>query len=106
MYRRTTHGITITYVTKIMKLLAFIFEQPSYHAFLRSDSCCVLFKNIISMKVNVLTWVYSRKILALLHANNKGADQPAHPRSLISAFVNLSVMLIINLLHAKLLYAS
>ena len=21
------------------------------------------------------------------HANNKGADQPAHPRSLISAFV-------------------
>ena len=24
--------------------------------------------------------------LLMLHANNKGADQPAHPRSLISAF--------------------
>ena len=24
----------------------------------------------------------------ILHANNKGADQPVHPRSLISAFVN------------------
>ena len=23
----------------------------------------------------------------ILHANNKGADQPVHPRSLISAFV-------------------
>ena len=23
----------------------------------------------------------------MLYANNKGADQPAHPRSLISAFV-------------------
>ena len=25
--------------------------------------------------------------MLLSHANNKGADQPAHPRSLISAFV-------------------
>ena len=25
--------------------------------------------------------------LTLLHVNNKGADQPAHPHSLISAFV-------------------
>ena len=25
--------------------------------------------------------------LSLLHANNKGADQPAHQRSLISTFV-------------------
>ena len=29
----------------------------------------------------------SRENLFMLYANNKGADQPAHPRSLISAFV-------------------
>ena len=28
----------------------------------------------------------TRENLILLHANNKGADQPAHPRKLISAF--------------------
>ena len=31
------------------------------------------------------------------HANNKGADQPAHPRSLISAFVVRSLDNIISL---------
>ena len=28
-----------------------------------------------------------RKMCLMLYANNKGANQPAHPRSLISAFV-------------------
>ena len=28
-----------------------------------------------------------RENLTLLHSNNKGADQPVHPRSLISTFV-------------------
>ena len=28
-----------------------------------------------------------RKMCLMSYANNKGADQPAHPRSLISAFV-------------------
>ena len=28
-----------------------------------------------------------RKLVFAIDANNKGADQPAHPRSLISAFV-------------------
>ena len=28
-----------------------------------------------------------RENLTFLHANNKGADQPAHPRSLISTYV-------------------
>ena len=32
-------------------------------------------------------WVTSCKSLFLPNANNKGADQPAHPRSLISAFI-------------------
>ena len=31
----------------------------------------------------------SRENLSLLHANNKGIDQPPYPRSLISAFVIL-----------------
>ena len=34
----------------------------------------------------------------MLYANNKGADQPAHPRSLISAFVVLCLDSIIPLL--------
>ena len=29
----------------------------------------------------------TRENLTMVHANNKGADQPAHPCSLISAFV-------------------
>ena len=32
-----------------------------------------------------------RETLTLLHMNNKCADQPAHPRSLISAFVICSL---------------
>ena len=32
-------------------------------------------------------WASSRENLSSVFANNKGADQPAHPRSLISAFV-------------------
>ena len=30
---------------------------------------------------------HSEHDLTLMHANNKGPDQPAHPHSLISAFV-------------------
>ena len=32
-------------------------------------------------------WASTRESLTLLNANNKGADQPAHLRSLVSAFV-------------------
>ena len=32
-------------------------------------------------------WATSWENLFLPYANNKGADQPAHPRSLISAFI-------------------
>ena len=32
-------------------------------------------------------WASMRETLTVMLANNKGADQPAHPRSLISAFV-------------------
>ena len=38
----------------------------------------------------------------LLHANTKGADQPAHPRSLISAFVIRSLNgMIVNHIVSK-----
>ena len=37
------------------------------------------------------------KKTVLLYANNKGADQPAHPRSLISAFVVRCLVSIIPL---------
>ena len=33
------------------------------------------------------TWATSWKSLFMAYANNKGADQPVHPRSLISTFV-------------------
>ena len=35
----------------------------------------------------VLIWATSRENLFLPYANNKDADQPAHPRSLISIFI-------------------
>ena len=38
-----------------------------------------------------------RKMCLMSYANNKGADQPAHPRSLISAFVVRGLDSIISL---------
>ena len=43
-------------------------------------------------------WATSWENLSMPYANNKGADQPAHPRSLISAFVIRSLDSIIPLL--------
>ena len=37
-----------------------------------------------------ITWASTRETLTLLLANNKGIDQPAHTRSLVSAFVILN----------------
>ena len=39
-----------------------------------------------SLGFNII-WASMYETLTLLLANNKGADQPAHPRRLISAFV-------------------
>ena len=38
-------------------------------------------------KLNKSIWAPLLESLTLLYANNKGADQPVHPRSLISTFV-------------------
>ena len=40
----------------------------------------------------VLYFVSTRKPLILLHANNNDADQPMHPRSLISALVGCNYL--------------
>ena len=50
----------------------------------------VEFKGVLSHDVIfVLNWTSTRENLTLLHANNKGADHPAHPHSLTCAFVSL-----------------
>ena len=41
----------------------------------------------VSISCRVILWTLSQENLILLHVNNKGAYQPAHLRSLISAFV-------------------
>ena len=40
---------------------------------------------------NGFIWILIQVTLTSLHANNKGADQPAHPCSVISAFVICSL---------------
>ena len=38
-------------------------------------------------KFRALVWSSMRENLTLLHVSDEGTDQPAHPRSLINAFV-------------------
>ena len=45
-------------------------------------------KNLDKLQLNRITNEPRHEKMCLMsYANNKGADQPAHPRSLISAFV-------------------
>ena len=48
------------------------------------------FKNSLT-HFAVSTRASTRENLTVLQANSKGADQPAHPPSLISAFVVLAI---------------
>ena len=41
-----------------------------------------------------MIWGATRDNLTLLHANNKGSDQPVHQCSLISAFVDRNIVII------------
>ena len=50
-------------------------------------------------------WATSWENLFLPYANNKGADQPAHPRSLISAFVICCLDSIIPLVSISKIYS-
>ena len=45
------------------------------------------YHHIITFNLFGSTWATSWENLFMPYANNKGADQPAHPRSLINAFV-------------------
>ena len=47
--------------------------------------CLWIYKMPLQQKKKI--WASTYEILTLFYANNKGADQPAHLRSLISAFV-------------------
>ena len=46
-------------------------------------------------------WPLTRENLSSVFANNKGADQPAHPRRLISAFVVRFLKSIISKLASR-----
>ena len=56
-----------------MGSFCFVFDN------VRLSAYCLRIKKIHNMGPSQETFI-------LLHANNKGADQPAHPRRLISAF--------------------
>ena len=45
------------------------------------------FKNTYDQSHSFSKWARSCEKCLMLYANNKGADQPAHPHSLISTFV-------------------
>ena len=41
----------------------------------------------LNLQTDILIWPGHAKMCLMAYANNKGADQPAHTRSLISTFV-------------------
>ena len=47
----------------------------------------MLLKNLRGGEGKLMIWTVTREDLSSGFANNKGADQPAHPLRLISAFV-------------------
>ena len=48
-----------------------------------------------------ISWALTGENLSLVFANNKGADQPEHPRSLTSAFVIRLLEIIISSLDTS-----
>ena len=46
-----------------------------------------IFIHTLNISVPIVTEPGHEKMCLISYANDKGADQPAHPRSLISAFV-------------------
>ena len=58
---------------------------PLYKSDIISQFSC--FQSIHWRHWHVIIWATLWENLLLPYANNKGADQPAHPRSLISTFV-------------------
>ena len=62
----------------------------AFHGALFDATFSLMFKSrklLYMTFISVTIWATSWENLFMPYANNKGADQPAHPRSLISAFV-------------------
>ena len=59
------------------------------------------------LQLEILIWAAIRENLLREFANNTGADQPAYPRSLISAFViRFLESIIVNLLQMTFQFSS
>ena len=56
---------------------------------------------LLDFSIKQLIWASSWKNLFIPYANNKGADQPAHPRSLIRTFVVRCLDSIISSFHIQ-----
>ena len=54
-------------------------------------------QSLIKMQISFIYGPGHAKMCLMPYANNKGTDQPAHPRSLISAFIFRSLDSIISL---------
>ena len=54
---------------------------------LNSGQNCFLGLNVNKITIRLINGPGHAKTCLMPYANNKGADQPAHPRSLISTFV-------------------
>ena len=85
-------------------ILAFLMFKEGNNGSININSCWVSYSRILLMlRYNIevalsefiinfnphsaINWASMRENLFSVFANNKSADQPAHPRSLISAFV-------------------
>ena len=85
------------------KKTSILFKFPDQYIFLPNTSKNLCAKNCVIVAINKrfeilwrynkfrfqreLTILFIRKMCLISYANNKGADEPEHPRSLISAFV-------------------
>ena len=90
----STHNIR--FYGEISKIIPNYHQIPSLSVPLRWGSICLY--PLEPLLYDITKWATSWENLFLLYANDKGADQPAHPRSLISAFVVCCLDSIISLL--------
>ena len=72
------HHCHSVFISSILFAVLFNFIQIKYQYFVEIIFC---------IKELVMIWATSWENLFMPYANNKDADQPAHPRSLISVFV-------------------
>ena len=77
-------------------------DQHSGHPTARKMLLTVfLFELCLKLRHTVFKMSRAMKMCLMSYANNKGADQPAHPRSLITAFVVRCLDNIISLIYSR-----